>query len=218
MTRLYLRDTTATTSPTAGKKSARTNSGTTTPAENLSLTTDISGGTPTTNTVTGATTTANQNVYLGRWSFSLGGIAITAQTWSYGYLMDESNAQANIFASLSLYVWNTTSSNVRGYVYDTDSALGTEVANLGQVVTFSGAAVGSVAANDLLVLEAWTDQAQSMTGPYQASMNYNGINEVTAGGNTTGSYIETPQALVAVTPSAPPPAMRDVVYRILSRR
>src|SRR6185295_10790598 len=92
---------------------------------------------------------------------------------------------------------------VRGYVYDADVALGTELntGTRGKVFTVAGTAVaGVVSGTDKIGVEIWTRGTQAAAAAYQVRFRYNGnvapVDDVVE--LQPASYIETPQALFPV--------------------
>lgn len=141
-----------------------------------------------------------------RWvSNRLPSVTISANTWTFFYAAAESNAAANLFLSLSVYVWNKAIDDVRGYIYDSSATLGTEWATSQstQSITFSGNAV-TASSGDLLVCEVWHNATQGMSTSYTGTFYWNGTDDVTTGtGNTsTASYLETPQNINLYLPKS----------------
>jgi hypothetical protein len=124
---------------------------------------------------------------------------IDANTWTIALATAESNANANFFTALSLYVL-TSADTVRGFIYDSDVALGNEwgLTEDGQIYTISGSAVTGISSTDRLCLEVWYHAVQATATAFTINFYYNGTVDVTAGANTdAASYIETPQVLFA---------------------
>lgn len=199
-TRLYLRGDIlpSVDAPSAGEKStalpAGTANGTTPTSYHMS---PVEGSSQTSVTVTTLAQTTSQTGCLARFvSNRLPSGTISANTWTFFYASDESNGAANMFLSLSIYVWNTSSGIVRGFIYDNASGLGTEWATSqsAQSITVSGNAVTG-SAGDLLVCEVWYNSVQAMATAYTGSFYWNGTDDTTTGtGNaSTASYLETPQ-------------------------
>jgi hypothetical protein len=199
-TRLYLRDLTSSNAPTAGEKSAalpvgtfKGNSGT---VESLSLST-TKGNSDVSTSITSLAQTAHQDGYIARFtSDPLTAQTIPAQSWTCAIKCQESNASANAFFVLSLYIWRPSTSSVVGYIYDSDTALSTEwpTTAAGRVFTISGAAI-TTQNNDVLVLEVWYHATQGQSQSYTNRIYYNGATDVTSGGTGGGSYIESPATL-----------------------
>ena len=147
-------------------------------------------------------TLANTNpqyIYVSRYqSPGLRAQTIDANTWTIGICCGEANDDMNMYFLPCLYVYDVTGAAVRGYIYDSTTALGSELsystATCGIVVTLSGSAV-TVTAGDILCLEVWGYTA----GTAGTSRNFyhyiGGATDPTAGSSYTGggSYISTPQ-------------------------
>lgn len=82
---------------------------------------------------------------------------ITAENWTVGTGLTESNADANQFLAVSIYVLKADGT-VRGYVYDSATALATEptTAERERVATVAGSAVTGILSTDFLCVEVWT--------------------------------------------------------------
>lgn len=198
MTTLYLRDAAPTNDPGETERSTALPVGTFSDfaiaVKSLSetigaLETSVSGSSL-------AQTAHQDNFFTSFSSLALGAQTIDANTWTIGLDVGEGNANANSFLVLSIYVFREPSTIV-GFIYDSDTALGTEwvTTGAGRVVTVSGSAVTALA-NDYIVLEVWRHASQAMAAAYTQTLYYNGDTKVTEGSITSaGSYIETPQVL-----------------------
>lgn len=140
--------------------------------------------------------TADQDGYFGKFiSDPLAVASISANTWTIGLAVQESNTNANAFLILSLYVL-TAADTVRGFIYDSHTSLGVEwtTAEDGQVLTFAGSAVSGIVSTDRLCLEVWHHAAQGMAASYTVTIYFAGATDVTDTTTTNAaSYIETPQ-------------------------
>lgn len=141
-----------------------------------------------------------------RWTSNrLPTVTISANTWTFFFGSLESNAAANIFVSLSVYVWDKSTETVRGYIYDSSTQLGTEwgTTKSAQSFTFSGSSV-SATAGDLLVCEVWHNAIQGMSTSYNGTFYWDGTDDTTTGtGNTSvASYLETPQDINLILPKS----------------
>ena len=125
---------------------------------------------------------------------------INANTWTIALMLTQSSGTANSFMVLSVYIFREPSTVV-GFIYDDDTALGSEWTNQGggrgRVATFSGSAV-TVLAGDYLVLEVWRHTpGQSMSQNLAQRVFFEGTTDVVenAAGGDAASYLETPQDL-----------------------
>lgn len=193
--------------PTSGEKSTALPNGTangTTPINRLMSPvkgTSLSGVL----TTTLAQTARQSGTAIRFISNRLAAQTISANTWTFFSAADESNAAANAYTALSVYVWNPSGSSVRGFIYDNTAELGTEYATSmsAQSVTFSGSAVTAVE-GDFLVCEWWYTSAQSMATAYTINHYFAGTDDTTTGtGNTSpATYLETPQDLILRLPKS----------------
>lgn len=209
-TRLFFRNEAAlpaADAPTAGEKSTALPNGTangTSPTSRLMS--PVKTATQTSAAVTTLAQTARQSGTVLRFvSNRLAAQTINANTWTFFSAADESNAAANAFSALSIYVWNPAGSSVRGFIYDNVAELGTEfsTSQSAQSLTVSGSAVTAVE-GDFLVCEWWYTAAQGMGTAYTVDFFYGGTDETTTGtGNTsTATYLETPQDLILRLPKS----------------
>lgn len=195
---LYLRNATPPEAPSAGEKSAVLPVGTTPntgpPDYSLSLTIGASALYSGVNT---SATTAHQDVYVRRFSSPrLAAQTIAAGQWAYGFNLYAANTAANAFTVLSLYVWRPSTQTVVGYIYDSDTTLGTEwtTSFLGDVATFNGSAVTTIG-DDVLVLEAWAHAVQDDAVSRGIQVNFNGAVAVSQGTANDGSWLAPVQTL-----------------------
>lgn len=209
-TRLYLRATQPATEDKAGSGESSTAlpvgtaNGTSPTNYNLSLNIGTGQTSWSLNTLA---QTAQQSGTVSKWSSNrLVAQTIFANTWTFFFGATESNAAANMFTSLSVYVWSSSGGGfVRGYIYDNAATLGTEWATSqsAQSVTFSGSQVAAQE-DDLLVIEWWYNATQGMGTAYTGTGYFDGTNDTTTGtGNTnTATYLETPQDLILKVPKS----------------
>lgn len=133
--------------------------------------------------------TAQQSAMIARHSSAaLRAQTINANTWTLLFEGDESNAAANAFLAVSVYVWRPSTSAVVGFIRDSATTLGIEFNASQQTVTFSGSAV-TAAAGDILVLEAWNVATQGMATSYTITWSVGRV------ATNVNSYLETPQDL-----------------------
>lgn len=142
--------------------------------------------------------TADQDGLYGKWiSDRLRVQTIDAATWSIGMGTNESNAAANAFLCLSVYVL-TSGDTVRGYIWDSHTTIGSEWGSATVVNTFSGSAVSSIVSTDRLVCEVWWHATQAMATTYTVAFLH-GCGSLGTGGAITASggensWLETPQS------------------------
>lgn len=136
---------------------------------------------------TSAATTSQQSTMIARFSSSkLRAQTINANTWTIAFIGNESNAAANAFLAVSVYVYRPSTNAVVGFIRDSATTLGVEFANTLQTVTFAGSAV-TCQAEDFLVLEAWNVATQGMATSYTVSFTTSVV--------SSPKYLETPQDL-----------------------
>ena len=147
----------------------------------------------------------HQDAWMGKFlSEPIGVSQVDANTWTIAVAVAEGNTNANAFLTVTLYVLKADDT-VRGFIYDTDTALGTEFATVetGRVVTVSGAAVAGCVSTDRIAVEIWWHTtAQAMGTSYTRSLWANGTVDVANNVATSdaASYIETPQNLFGTPP------------------
>jgi hypothetical protein len=203
--KFYLRTAAASSYPTAGEKSTAlpvglfNQLGGTSEQKSLSKS---KGASQASLTLPSVTSTAHQDGYIGRFSSpALIAQTIGAGTWTLAVATAESDAKANSYTILSVYVWRPGTSSVVSYVYDSDTALGVEWGTTedGQVLTFAGAAV-TAALNDYLVLEFWQHAAQAQASTYNQVLYYDGTADVTDATTTNAaSFLQAPNAITLTT-------------------
>lgn len=204
-TRLFLRSTTASPAPTLGEKStalplgtATLNSGAT--FESLSLSVN-KGASEVTRTIASKAQTTQQSMYIARFSsVPLVAQTIPAGNWKYGLETAETNAAANTFLSLAIYIWRPSTNAVVQTIYDSSTKVGTEwgASGLALVGTVAGSAA-TVQANDILVVEIWGNSVQAMATSYTQTLYFDGLNAPTTNGvsiTSAASYIEAPSAVI----------------------
>ncbi|MDE1813071.1 MAG: hypothetical protein KGI05_00270 [Thaumarchaeota archaeon] len=224
--RLYLRAFTSPDAPTLGTHSAilpvgtfKGNSGT--GFEDLSMSSVMGTATTSvTKTLTSIAQTAHQDNYIARFtSSSLAAQTIPAGTWTFALQTSEANNNANSFIVGSLYVWRPSTSSVVGYVYDSDTALGTEwgATTTGRVVTVTGSSV-TTQDGDVLVFEMWRHAAQAANTGYVQTLYFDGTTDVTNGGTASAaSYIQSGSPMVFGTLAASSVTSSDAVHVAVTR-
>lgn len=206
---------------------AATNSATGLPtAEQCSLTADKNmEGSQTTNRLMNRTagvsqasvsgtpfSTSQSDHYFTRFvSEPLNEAALTANTWTYNFSSSATTTSANFpvdslggTARLCCYVWRPSSTSKVGNVLD-----GTTGAQVSQPpaatqkahqTTFSGSAVGSMVAGDVIVFEVWFVFDPSASGGSDTCAFYYDGTTVNTTNNATvsnhASFLETPENLV----------------------
>lgn len=201
-TRLYIRALVAGSRPTAGEKS------TVQPAntlgalnasgfgeEGLSLRLEKQGFTERSiSKNSDATTAARSNYLLRATSEPLAAGTFGSGTWNVALALLETNAAANSFLNLSVYVWRPGTSAVVGFIYDSSTNIGAEwgATEDGVVTTFAGSNV-TAQAGDVLVCEVWRKATQSMGTAYAQAIFFDGGTDVVDATTTdAASYIEAP--------------------------
>lgn len=201
-TRMYLRNLTPDQAPTAGEHHDNMPVGTL--AYDTSLSTERSlslskGTSETSQAQTSLAQTGEQSGMLARFSSGpLAAQAIAANTWTVAVALAESNASANAFLRVGLYLWRPSNSSQQ-LLYFVLADLGVEwsTAEDGQVVTFTNSGTPTAADGDLLVLEVWSHATQAMATAYTHTLWFDGTTDVVDATTTdAASYLETPQDLV----------------------
>lgn len=204
-TKLYLRWLTPTTAPTSGEKSTVLPVGTFHDASvsDAKLDTAIGTNATTYNIWTSLAQTAHQDEYLARFSSdSISAQTFGSGTWTIAWGGYESDGGANARLVCSLYIWRPSSTSVVGFIYNSDTQLGTEwstsTTTAGRTATFTGANVTSNA-GDILVLEVWCHHATQTTAVGRGcQFFFNGSADFTASSDqsTTGAcYISISSTL-----------------------
>jgi hypothetical protein len=215
-TKLYLRQNASANNPTSGSKSTTNPKYTISaqgaasqPDEALTLSTTAGSALAFSGWNSDATI-STRTIYIARYTSStLAAQSIAAGTWTFACEFTETNINADSFLSLAVYLAVPGGSSIKAAIYDASTDLGAEwgATRLGQVITFSGAAV-SAAAGDVVVLEVFrnTDNTgQAMATAYAQQINYGEATDVTAGSTAAGgSYLLTPAAVTLSFGGAPP--------------
>lgn len=168
-------------------------------------------GTSQTSTVftTLAQTAHQDGKYVGKFiSDPLTVSSVSANTWTLAFACSTSNANANPFFVGSIYVLKADDT-VRGFVYDSDTALGSvwSTAEQGRVFTVSGSSVAGVISTDRLAIEVWYHAVQIMATAYTNTVFYDGTTDPTdtTATSNAASYISTPEDLFAAGAAAADP-------------
>ena len=163
-----------------------------TPVTAVNAITDLSlqrGSSPSTyGSLNSSATTAAQTGYARKFISAPLNPSVTtipAGSWEIGYVGWEAAAGADAQLALSVYVL-TSGDTVRGYVYDSAAPLGVEFstgsgAPLGQIVTFTGAAVTSIASTDRLVVEYWAFATQTAANVQERRFYFDSANTIALG-------------------------------------
>lgn len=198
-TRLYFHNTNAISHPAALDSATKstalpvgTNRGQPTLAAN-DMTTSI-GTSEVSDTNTTGTAAVLTSGVIRKWvSPVLAGVNIAAQNWTVAISVAENNAAANQFIALSIYILKSDGT-VRGYIYDSATALGAEfpTTSTARVVTVAGAAVTGVTITDQLVVEVWGTGTQTGTTTRTLTYKWDGTSVVADGVGTfdMAAYIE----------------------------
>lgn len=119
-------------------------------------------------------------------------------TWTFAISSSEANANANSFFALSVYVYRPSSSSVIGYIYDSDTPLGSEWGVLQRTRggSFTGSEV-TAQAGDILVAEVWRHAVQADAGSYAQTIYFNGGTDVVDLDSIAdaASWIQAPQEI-----------------------
>ncbi len=147
--------------------------------------------------------TARQDGYLSRWSSpSLAAQSLAAGTWTLGLATSMAAAAADSFVCVSLYIWRPNTASVAGYLFDSTAQMGSvwAVGEQGRVFTFFGNAL-TLLAGDILVLEFWHSATQASAAVQSNSVYYNGTTQPVNLTNTSNaaSYLLSPAALTFYT-------------------
>jgi hypothetical protein len=170
-------------------------------------------------TLTNAQTRAARNkFYVTKFiSDQINQSGIAANTWTYNFAAKNSNltpcddypctdAAGSPIPVITCYVWRPSTGAKVGNIIDASVTGFYDVGNVGhntlnQVVehsTFTGAAVASAAANDVIVFEAWTSAWLSTAASVTLSYFYDGTTANTTLGTTVSnhaSFLETPETI-----------------------
>lgn len=198
MSLLYFRSNlTSAYAPTAGSKSVALPNGTdrsvtTNDSDALSVT---QGPANALQSITTAAQTARQSGRFGRLtSERLDTQSWTADTWSVNPgLRRESNAAANAYLALSVYIWRPSTLSRVGFIYDASTQLGAEwpTTAAASTYTISGSAI-SITAGDVLVVELWYTSAQGMATTYTTQLSW-GLNGFIESPNNTFAFYTPPR-------------------------
>lgn len=166
---------------------------------------DVAPSTVATNTGASWTSlaqTTQQSTFVGHAYMALAAGTFGAGTWSFALSGSETNASANSFFGVSIYVWRPGTSTVVGYIYDNNVQLGAEWATNTASRTFSvtGANV-TAAGGDYLIVEFWHTSAQGATMGYAQTTSFDaasGTADFTADGQTAlNAWIDAPTQIPA---------------------
>lgn len=220
VTRFYFHNALSTVSGTlpTGEQSTKTaffNFDTTT--NNRSMSTAIGTAQASLTHVNTTQSQANNTCYVTRFvSTPINQTSIAANTWTYNFACKLSvttntddfptNDTAPKFVPLCCYVWRPSTGTKVGNILDGNSATGvyTDIGNLGTPTTsesaehgtFTGSAVASTAAGDVIIFEAWVDAWLNNTTSVTFSYFYDGTTTNTTSGaivSNHASFLETPE-------------------------
>lgn len=188
-TRFFFATNTSAFAPSAGSKSVAlptgtNNSNTLDDSESLLLTANNS---LTTVSITSlAQLTAQSGRFARFTSDRLTAQTISANTWTIVLDTRESNANAEAFLALSIYVWRPRTGTRVGFIYDSAAQLGVEWTITASTITYtvSGSSI-AINEGDVIVAEIWYTSTQLKATSYQNEIRY----------NTSSQYLETPQNL-----------------------
>lgn len=186
------------------------------------------GTSQTTLTTTSASSGALQSVYFTKFvSDSLNMSSIPAQTWTYNFAAHPSNTFANFPCNgnnqpihICCYVWRPGSGKL-GNVLDgnSDSVYDEPNTNAERSMhgTFSGAAVNSMQAGDVLVFEMWARFTQNNSTARTLNMHFDGTTENStenAAVTNHASYLSSPQTLTFGAGGGPITMTPNTVVRV----
>lgn len=208
-TRLYFRSTASGLSnlPTTEQSTLSVGSSADAVTVNKTLSETIGGGQATL-TINSSATTSQQNLYYSRFvSDALNMASLPSQTWTYNFATRQDSTQGNFPTGggnlpvyVCCYVWRPSTTSKVGNVLDGDSAGAYDelAANAERVGTgtFSGAAVNSMSAGDVLVFEVWFRITHASAASRTLDWFYNGTTATTVKNTTVSnhaSFIESPQ-------------------------
>ena len=204
--KFYLRNVTASPTPTTGKKSTALTS---TQAENATGTDETRSLLSTRGTTqasilrnTDASNTAELGYHARFTSVPLQAGTYGSGTWTIGLAASESNAASNAFLALSVYFWRPSNNTVVGFVYDSSTALGSEFATseTGIVATFAGTG-RTIQKGDVLVVEIWRTQTQQQATARTNTIYFDGTTDPTnnVAATSASSYISAPADILEIS-------------------
>ncbi len=158
-------------------------------------------------TLPGAITTFNALAQTTRQSqicatllYELGAQTIPQGNWSFAVAVNETNAAANSFFGVAIYVWRPSTSSKVGTITDEQVQRGAEwgTNTSSRLFTVTGTEI-TTQDGDVLVVEMWRTGVQAMATAYAHTWNFNaqaGNNDFTADGQTNlNSWMDAPEAL-----------------------
>lgn len=139
--------------------------------------------------------------------------SIAANTWTYGFSINETNLNVNFPVSganqsvwVHCYVWKPSNGTKVGTILDGNTAATVDEQTTGgvaqgHVVTFTGAAVSGLTSGDaVIIFELWFPNVASTTAGITENFVYDGVTvpteNATTGMGGAASYIETPETLL----------------------
>jgi hypothetical protein len=127
-------------------------------------------------------------------SANLAALTIAAGTWRVGLSGTESNAAADTYWNIAVYVWRPSTGTKVGTIYDAHdgTAFSSEISDGRQIISFSGAAL-AVQAGDILMFEVWHHWQHTMATAYTSNLKYDDGTELDDVAAAEGSWIECPQ-------------------------
>ena len=173
-------------------------------SENRVMNTTISAQAQTSATNTSTADTNAHNYYIMRWvSPKINQTSIAANTWTMEFAASESNANANFPRNgagamrVCCYVWKPSNGTKYGNILDGNTNADGEEAGTTQTVinfTFSGASVGSLTANDaVIVIELWAIVTQGNATARTQTVFYDGTTENST--SNEAAFLSTPENL-----------------------
>lgn len=221
--KFYLRNVTASPTPTTGEKSsvepvATSQADVATGAEETRSLLGTAGVAQTSIAQTTDATTSARNGYHARFSSQ----PLAAGTYGSGTItiavaVNEGNNASNAFHCLSIYFWRPSNNTVVGFVYDSDTAINaTEWAasESGKVNNISGANV-TIQNGDILVMEFWRKQSQANGTARTNTLYFEGTTDPVDGSasSNASSYLNMPAAIPLFTANVPKTTTADIIIK-----
>lgn len=144
--------------------------------------------------------TARQSQQCATLFYELAAQTIPAGNWSFASAVAETNAAANSFFGVAIYVWRPSTLTKVATITDAQVQRGAEwgTATSSRLFTVAGSAA-TTENGDVLIVELWRTAAQGMGTAYAQTWNFNaqsGNGDFTADGQTNlNSWMDAPETL-----------------------
>lgn len=127
-------------------------------------------------------------------SDALSAVTIAAGTWRVGLSGTQSNAAADTYHNIVVYVWRPGTSSVVGAISDAHggTGFGAEISDGRQIISFSGSSV-TAQSGDRIIFEWWHHWQHTMASGYTSNIKYDDGTELDDIAAAEGSWIECPQ-------------------------